>query len=208
MPYKNEHSLIFDNGIGNMKTTDKRGDIIQAALELIAEQGFHGAPMSEISAKAGVAAGTIYRYFENKEVLINELHQELEKKIIEHIRKDYPVSQPLRERFLFLLGELLRYFIKNPLHFRYMEQYFNSPYGISLHRERLLSKHDNHDMVMDIFDQGIEQQIFKELPKAVLFSLAFGSMIILMRDHILGFFTLDDFLIKQVAEACWDAVKR
>ncbi|MEN6375436.1 MAG: TetR/AcrR family transcriptional regulator [Smithella sp.] len=191
-----------------MKSTDKRGDIIQAALELIAEKGFHGAPMSEISAKAGVAAGTIYRYFENKEVLINELHQELEKKITEHLQKDYPVSQPLRERFLFLLRELLRYFIKNPLHFRYMEQYFNSPYGISLHRERLLSKHDNHDIVMDIFDQGIEQQIFKELPKAVLFSLAFGSMIILMRDHILGFFTLDDFLIKQVSEACWDAVKR
>ena len=100
-----------------MKSTDKRGDIIQAALELIAEKGFHGAPMSESSAKASVAAGTIYRYFENKEVLINELHRELEKKIIEHLQKDYPVSQPLRERFLFLLGELLRYFIKNPLHF-------------------------------------------------------------------------------------------
>jgi TetR/AcrR family transcriptional regulator, repressor of fatR-cypB operon len=191
-----------------MKKLDKRADIMRAALELIAEQGFHGAPMSEISEKAGVATGTIYRYFENKEVLINELHQELEKKIIEHIQEGYPVEQPLRERFLFLLRELLRYFIKNPLHFRYMEQYFNSPYGISLHRERLISKHDNHDIVMDIFDQGIEQQIFKELPKAVLFSLAFGSMIVLMRDHILGFFTLDDFLIKQVTEACWDAIRR
>jgi AcrR family transcriptional regulator len=205
---KNEHSLIFDNGIGIMKTTDKRGDIIQAALELIAEQGFHGAPMSEISAKAGVATGTIYRYFENKEVLIKELHRELEEKINKHIRRGYPVDQPLRERFLFLITELLRYFIKNPLHFRYLEQYFNSPYGISLHRQRILDKPDNNDLVMEIFNQGIRQQIFKELPKAVLFSLAFGSMIILMRDHILGFFTLDDFLIKQVAEACWDAVKR
>ncbi len=191
-----------------MKSTDKRGDIIQAALELIAEQGFHGAPMSEISAKAGVAAGTIYRYFENKEVLIKELHQELEEKIREHIQKGYPVEQPLRERFFFLLNELLRYFIKNPLHFRFIEQYFNSPYGISLHREKLLGKPGNHDMVMEIFDQGIEQQILKELPKAVLFSLAFGSMIILMRDHILGLFTLDDFLIRQVSEACWDAIKR
>ena len=191
-----------------MKDSDKRNDIMRAALELIAEQGFHGAPMSEISAKAGVATGTIYRYFENKEVLINELHQELEKKIHEHIQKGYPVEQPLRERFLFLLMELLRYFIKNPLHFRYMEQYFNSPYGISLHREMLLGKSENHNILMDIFDQGIEQQVLKKLPKAVLFSLAFGSMIILMRDHILGSFTLDDLLIKQVSEACWDAVRR
>ena len=64
-----------------MKTSDKRSDIMQAALELIAERGFHGAPMAEIAEKAGVAAGTIYRYFENKDVLITELHQELEEKI-------------------------------------------------------------------------------------------------------------------------------
>lgn len=191
-----------------MKDSDKRGDIMRAALELIAERGFHGAPMSDVSAKAGVATGTIYRYFENKEVLINELHQELEKKIHEHIQKGYPVEQPIRERFLFLLRELLRYFIKNPLHFRYMEQYFNSPYGISMHRERILGKSSNHDILIDIFNQGIEQQILKELPKDVLFSLAFGSMIILMRDHILGFITLDDPLIKQVTEACWDAIRR
>jgi AcrR family transcriptional regulator len=191
-----------------MKNSDKRNDIMRAALELIAQHGFHGAPMSEISEKAGVATGTIYRYFENKEVLIKELSLELEEKINEHIQKGYPVEQSLRERFLFLLRELLRYFIKNPLHFSYMEQYFNSPYGISLHRERLLGKSNNHDILMVIFDQGSEQQILKELPKAVLFSLAFGSMIILMRDHILGFVTLDDSLIKQVTEACWDAIRR
>jgi len=63
-----------------MKTSDKRSDIMQAALDLIAEQGFHRTPMAEIAAKAGVAAGTIYRYFESKDVLITELHRELEGK--------------------------------------------------------------------------------------------------------------------------------
>jgi AcrR family transcriptional regulator len=181
---------------------------MQAALEIIAEQGFHGAPMTEIAGKAGVAAGTIYRYFENKEVLITELHRELEEKISATLREGYPVERPLRERFLYLIRELLRYFITNPLHFRYMEQYFNSPYGISMHRDRLLGKPDNHDILMDIFELGIEQQVLKELPKAVLFSLAFGPLIILMRDHTLGFVNLDDPLIKQITEACWDAIKR
>jgi len=54
-----------------MTKPDKRDDIVRAALELIAENGFHGAPMAMIADKAGVGAGTIYRYFENKEVLIN-----------------------------------------------------------------------------------------------------------------------------------------
>jgi AcrR family transcriptional regulator len=44
-----------------MKKPDKRDIVIQAALELIAEKGFHGAPMSMIAEKSGVAVGTIYR---------------------------------------------------------------------------------------------------------------------------------------------------
>lgn len=191
-----------------MKTSDKRSNIMQAALDLIAEQGFHRTPMAEIAAKAGVAAGTIYRYFVSKDVLITELHRELEGKIMTVLQGGYPSGRPLRERFLYLLSELIQYFITNPHHFRYMEQYYNSPYGISLHRDKLLGKSGNHDILMDIFEQGIEQQVLKELPKAALFSLAFGPLISLMRDHIAGFIVLDDPLIEQFTEACWDAIKR
>ena len=191
-----------------MKTSDKRTDIMQAALELIAEQGFHGAPMAEIAAKAGVGAGTIYRYFESKDILITALYREVEDRINATLREGYSIERSLRERFLYLIRELLRYFIACPLHFRYMEQYFNSPYGISMHRDRLLGKSGNHDILMDIFAQGTEQQVLKEFPKAVLFSLAFGPLISLMRDHILGFVVLDDALIKQITEACWDGIKR
>ncbi|MDD5171337.1 MAG: TetR/AcrR family transcriptional regulator [Syntrophales bacterium] len=191
-----------------MKISDKRTDVMQAALELIAEQGFHGAPMADIAEKAGVAAGTIYRYFENKEVLITELHRELEDKISAALLEGYPVESPLRERFLYLIRELLRHFIKNPLHFRYMEQYFNSPYGISMHRDRLLGKSGNQDIVMEIFREGSTQQILKDLPVVVLFSLAFGPLISLMRDHTLGFICLDETLIKKISAACWDGIKR
>jgi len=190
-----------------MKTPDKRLNIMQAALELIAEQGFHRTPMVEIAARAGVAAGTIYRYFESKDILITELHRELEDKIMAFLREGYPSERPLRERFLYLIRELLQYFITNPLHFRYMEQYYNSPYGISLHRDRLLGKSGNHDILMDIFEQGIEQQVLKEFPKAVLFALAFGPLIALMRDHILCLVNLNEALIRQIAEACWEAIE-
>lgn len=64
-----------------MSKSDKRDEIVRAALELIAEHGFHGAPMASIADRAGVGAGTIYRYFENKDVLITELYRELEERI-------------------------------------------------------------------------------------------------------------------------------
>ena len=191
-----------------MKSSDKRDEIMKAALELIAEHGFHGAPMAMIAEKAGVAAGTIYRYFESKDILITELHRELEEKISATLLEGYPVERPLRERFLHLIRELLRYFITNPLHFRYMEQYFNSPYGISLHRDRLLGKSGNQDIVMEIFREGSSQQILKDLPVVVLFSLAFGPLISLIRDHTLGFICLEETLIQKISEACWDGIKR
>lgn len=191
-----------------MKTSDKRSDIMQAALELIAERGFHDSPMAEIADKAGVAAGTIYRYFENKDVLISELHRELEELILASMREGFPSGRSLRERFLYLNRKLLRYFIDHPLHFRYMEQYFNSPFGITMHRDKLLGKSGNPDLLREIFEEGISQKILKDFPVVVLFSLAFGPMIILMRDHILGFITLEDSLIRQITEACWDGIKR
>ena len=181
---------------------------MQAALELIAEQGFHRTPMAEIAEKAGVAAGSIYRYFESKDILITELYRELEDKIMVVLQKGYPSERPLRERFLYLIRELLRYFMSHPSHFRYLEQYYNSPYGISLHTDRLLGKTDKHSILMDIFEQGIDQQVIKEFPKAVLFALAIGPLSFLMRDYILGCVSLDDALIKQIAEACWNAIKK
>ncbi|MDO8722109.1 MAG: TetR/AcrR family transcriptional regulator [Syntrophales bacterium] len=191
-----------------MKDSDKRGEIIQAALELIAEQGFHGAPMAMIADKAGVGAGTIYRYFENKDVLITELYRKLEEKIMAALQEGYSVGKPLRERFVHLGTALLRYFIAHPLYFRYMEQYYNSPYGASMRRDRLLGKSDNRYVFKDLFEQGISQQVIKDLPILVLFALAFGPMLALARDHILGFAILDDTLIVQSIEACWDGIKR
>ena len=191
-----------------MKDSDKRGEIIQAALELIAEHGFHGAPMAMIADKAGVGAGTIYRYFENKDVLITELYRKLEEKIMAALQEGYSVGKPLRERFLHLGTALLRYFIAHPLYFRYMEQYYNSPYGASMRRDRLLGKSDNRDIFKNLFEQGISQQVLKDLPILVLFALAFGPMLALARDHILGFAILDDTLIVLSIEACWDGIKR
>jgi AcrR family transcriptional regulator len=191
-----------------MKISEKRDDVMLAALGLFAEHGFHDAPMAEIAKKADVASGTIYRYFKSKDVLITELHRELEDRIMVVIGEGYPSERPLRERFLYLFRELLRYFITNPLHFRYLEQYFNSPYGISLRRDRLLGRSGEYNILMDIFEKGIEKQVLKEFPMSVLFSLAFGPLSFLIRDHIFGFVNLDEALIKQTAEACWDAIKR
>ena len=189
-----------------MPKTDKRDEIVRAALEMIAEQGFHGSPMAELAKRAGVGAGTIYRYFENKDVLIAELYSEIEDRIHPVLMADYRLDKPVRERFLHLGSSLLRYFIANPLDFRYLEQFHNSPYGTEHRRAKLFGDDAKEDVCRELFLEGIAAGEFKDLPLAVLFALAFGPLLSVTRDHILGFVVLDEMLISRTMEACWDAV--
>lgn len=53
--------------------TDKRDAILEAAVALFAERGFHGTTVPDVATKAKVGAGTIYRYFPSKEALVNAL---------------------------------------------------------------------------------------------------------------------------------------
>lgn len=62
-------------GVGPRRT-DKRALITDAAVEVFAEKGFHSARVSDIARKAGVADGTIYLYFKNKEDLLLSIFEE------------------------------------------------------------------------------------------------------------------------------------
>lgn len=56
--------------------SDKRSLITEAAVEVFAERGFHQARVSDIARRAGVADGTIYLYFKNKEDLLLSVFEE------------------------------------------------------------------------------------------------------------------------------------
>jgi TetR/AcrR family transcriptional regulator, repressor for uid operon len=68
-------------------TSDRRTQILDAALVCFAKRGFHQASMHDISAEAGISVGLIYRYFENKDAVISamadrhkqEIHEVLER---------------------------------------------------------------------------------------------------------------------------------
>ncbi len=186
---------------------DKKREILHATLQLVAEHGFHGAPCSLIAEQAGVAAGTIYRYFENKDVLINELYLELESRINIALQEGYSPDQTIRIRFTHLATELLIFFISFPLEFRFIEQFHNSPYGVEFRRDRIFGHKSGCDIYRVLFSQGVEQGVIKDLPLPVQFDLAFGPILAVARNHILGFIELDRTLIEQVVAACWDSLK-
>lgn len=186
---------------------EKGDEIIRAAMELIAEHGFHGAPMALVAERAGVAAGTIYRYFESKDELIRATHAHVETRILAALTEGYPAENSARERFLHIGRKLIAYFLASPMEFRFMEQFFNSPYGVAHRREKLFGKQEK-SLIFKLFEEALERRISKELPLPVLCALTFGPLVDVCRDHILEFIVLDETLIEQTVAACWDGVKR
>lgn len=190
-----------------MSKNDKREKIVQAALELIAENGFHGTPMVMIAERARVAIGTIYLYFENKDGLIIETYDCLDRQMLASIMTHYPELRSIRERFMHAGHQLVNYFLVSPTKFRFVEQFHNSPYGVTRHRDRILNKTGNN-IIIELFDEGRQQQIIKELPLSILYALTFGPLIEICRNHIFQSYELDEPIITRTVEACWDAVRR
>src|SRR3954451_6950623 len=61
--------------------SDRRCQILDAALVCFAKRGFHQASVHDISAEAGISVGLIYRYFENKEAVIAAMADRHKKEI-------------------------------------------------------------------------------------------------------------------------------
>jgi AcrR family transcriptional regulator len=190
-----------------LSQSEKRAEIIRAAMELIAEHGFHGAPMSLVAKRAGVAAGTIYCYFASKDVLIKEVHASLEKEILAVLTKDFPAQQSVHKRFLHIGCKLVDYFLASPMEFLFVEQFYNSPFGAANRREKFFGNQEKN-IVVKLFEEALEQRLIKDLPLPVLFALMFGPLVDVCRDHILEFFVLDDSLVNSTVAACWDGIKR
>ncbi len=53
--------------------TEKKENIIQAALDLFAQQGYHATSTSKVAQQAGVSEGLIFRHFGNKEGLLKAI---------------------------------------------------------------------------------------------------------------------------------------
>lgn len=52
---------------------EKRELILNTALELFAEHGFHSTSIEQIAKKAGISKGLTYNYFESKKSILNEI---------------------------------------------------------------------------------------------------------------------------------------
>lgn len=79
-------------------TSDKRARILRAAIDVFAAHGYFNAKVSQIADAAGVADGTIYLYFENKEDLLVTIFREYSRNYLGSLAHDLHGAERADER--------------------------------------------------------------------------------------------------------------
>lgn len=184
--------------------TDKRVDILKATLKLISEHGFHGTPMSKIAEQAGVGAGTIYRYFENKEALIDELFLELKKQISQAMLFGFSESATSEETFRRVWRNTFDFCVQNPQETFFLEQYHNSPF---LTPETEAATLQYLAPLLGVFQSAIEAGEIKDISFEMLSIFVYDMTVALAKRHISGMMVMDEASLEVAVQACWDAVK-
>jgi AcrR family transcriptional regulator len=99
--------------MARVKSPEKRTAILRAAVHEIAKVGL-GAPTAKIARRAGVAAGTLFTYFANKEELLNELYVALKGEVYIRINTNFPHKGSLERRARHIWSSVLDWTIEFP----------------------------------------------------------------------------------------------
>lgn len=183
---------------------NKREAILQAALYLLAHKGFHGFSVKQVADMAGVAAGTVYLYFNDKEDLILQLDAQIMERTAQHLFADHDPHQPLFDQFRQLCMSFWLFFKHNPEILLSKNQFDHLPPDILLNRYAD-AKTIFYPLVA-FFESGRASGVMKNLPNEVLFPLAFEHFLALARNDMIGLVEVDDAMLENVVLASWDAI--
>jgi TetR/AcrR family fatty acid metabolism transcriptional regulator len=89
----NGHSFIEVRTIAQKKNNEKYEAILKAAVKVIGQAGYHNAPISKIAREAGVADGTVYLYFKNKEDILISILRETIGTIVDRIQEELKLAK-------------------------------------------------------------------------------------------------------------------
>ncbi len=182
----------------------KRDQILTTTLELVSEIGFHATSVSLIIKKSGVAAGTIYHHFKNKEDLIDTLYSELKKEMGKAIVQNIDEQLNYKEKFFLIWKNLFTFYLDNPKKFDFLEDYANSPF---VRKEIKEINQRHYQAAIDFIISGVEMGILRNLPTELIINLTFGNVSTLVRMIIMNEIQLSEELLENTIQSSWDSVK-
>ncbi|WP_192820265.1 TetR/AcrR family transcriptional regulator [Rufibacter sp. LB8] len=184
---------------------EKKKAILESTLHLVRENGFHGTPMSLVAKKAGVAAGTIYHYFDSKDALIMELFAYTQQMALTALQKELRADMAFKEGFFLRWINRCQFYIEHPNMLFFIEQFVNSPYYPRCPRE------DSENLQNEIFhfiQRGQQEGILRDLNPHLMSIMIHSSIMTAAKVHLTQKVTLTDKEFEQLAQMVWDSIRK
>ncbi|MBP1968839.1 TetR/AcrR family fatty acid metabolism transcriptional regulator [Virgibacillus natechei] len=143
------------------KSKPKYNQIIEAAVIVIAENGYHASQVSKIANKAGVADGTIYLYFKNKEDILVSVFEEKMGQFIERIVEGINEKQKANEK-LFTLVEMHLRQLSEDHHLAIVTQLELRQSNSALRQQINKVLKPYLAVIDEIVKEGMEENIFRD----------------------------------------------
>ncbi|MCW3124550.1 MAG: Transcriptional regulator, TetR family [Bacteroidetes bacterium] len=122
------------------KNTEKRKAIMDACLDLFCEKCFQDTSTASISQKAGVATGTLFLYFENKEEMVNELYLECKDEYASYIEEGVWEHTTFKAQVKHIWDRNLEWKLKNSQKLKFMMQFSSSTAITKMTKEKAMNR--------------------------------------------------------------------
>ena len=153
---------------------EKEQKILDNALPLFVEKGFHGTSTAEIAKTAGVATGTLFHYFKTKEELIDRLYIYTKESILEAAQGDYDENKPFKENVKSLWLKFVCLGLKEPYKFNFIMTFHCSPYITSFTKGRI---EDKFVELLEVYKKGFAHNQIKEMYDELLMDYFWGNIL-------------------------------
>lgn len=147
---------------------EKRDRIIDAALKLFVEYCFHRTATSKIAQEAGVANGTLFKYFKTKDELVIALYIQFKEELAEFVANNTVNKAEKKETIKTQVLSTLYWALDNTTKFRFIQEFNTSPYIGQVERAMMDKQAEPHLMFIN---EGIKQGVLKPLPADLIYLL-------------------------------------
>ena len=151
------------SGGKRIEKNNKYHQILEAAVRIFARQGFHQSTIAQIAKEAGVADGTIYLYFKNKDDILVQFFSHRTKQVFESFREEVDRGQTSLDKLRNLINRHLTEFQR--------DRNGAVVYQVETHQSSRLAEEQikemsqmYRDLISEIVEQGQQEgQIRKDL---------------------------------------------
>jgi AcrR family transcriptional regulator len=138
-----------------------KDQILEVALNLFIAQGFHATPTSQISKEANVSTGTLFYYFPNKNLILEQLYLSIKKELSTYLQQQDNFNLPTKKRLFTCLKSYVEWIDANPKKTVFLDQFYHSA---NISKTIKQEAYDEFDRMKEIVEAAIYEGILKELP--------------------------------------------